>query len=694
MTAEPRARVHELRRQLNAANRAYYVDADPLMGDRDYDERLADLARLESAHPELADPDSPTQRIGGQPIDAFTNVAHAVPMQSIDNSYEEADLTAWYERVRKGLGAEEDDVELTLDPKIDGVAVSLRYEVGRLTVAATRGDGRTGDDITAQVRAIRAVPLRLEGGGGAVPPLLEIRGEIFTSNEAFERANSGRAARGEALLVNARNATAGALKSLDPAVAAARGLGFIGHGRGAVTGMDDISGYAAYLDRLRELGVPVAGRHVRVTGVAAALTEIERFREERASLPYGVDGMVVRVDAFVDQRQLGATSKAPRWCIAFKYPAEQAITRLQHVEWQVGKNGTLTPRATMDPVFVAGTTVQHATLHNIEEIRRKDIRLGDAVVIEKAGEIIPQVVRPLDEQRTGAETTIEPPATCPACGGPVEPVGPRLYCINPECPAQFRERLAWFVGRGQMDVDGFGDKLVDAVVDAKLVGHFADIFELEARSLSGLPRMGEKSATNLVAAIEHSRTRGLDRVLAGLGIPQVGQAAARTLAVHFPGAAALRAATVEELEALPDFGPITARLLHEYLHSDVGREAFDRLAAVGVRLDSALYGTATPPTTAGGGDGDGSGDGDDAAAVAGSLAGRTVVITGTLEGFSRPDLTERLLALGAKVTGSVSARTDVVIAGEKAGSKLLKAQALGIEVWDEARLVQELPLEA
>jgi DNA ligase (NAD+) len=689
VTADPRARVYELRQLLDAANRAYYVDADPIMSDRDYDERLAELARLESEHPELADPDSPTQRIGGEPIDAFTTVTHAVPMQSIDNSYAEDDLTAWYDRVRKGLEAGEDDVVLTLDPKIDGVAVSLRYEDGRLTVAATRGDGRTGDDITAQVRAIRAIPLRLDDRRSAVPPLLEIRGEIFMSNAAFARANAERTARGETLLANARNATAGALKSLDPAVAAARGLGFIGHGRGAVTGMDDITGYAAYLDRLRELGVPVAGRHVRVTGVAAAIAEIERFRGERSTLAYGIDGMVVRVDSFADQARLGATSKAPRWCIAFKYPAEQATTRLQHVEWQVGKNGTLTPRATMDPVLVAGTTVQHATLHNIEEIRRKDIRLGDAVVIEKAGEIIPQVVRPLTEQRTGAETTIEPPEACPACGGPVEPVGPRLYCINPECPAQFRERLAWFVGRGQMDVDGFGEKLVDAVVDAGLVGHFADIFALEAEALAGLPRMGEKSATNLVAAIEHSRTRGLDRVLAGLGIPQVGQAAARTLAMHFPDAAALRAATAEELEALPDFGPITAHLLHEYLHSDVGREAFDRLAAAGVRLDSQLYGMAIAAAADGGGDAEA---GEDAAA--GSLAGRTVVITGTLEGFSRPELTERLLALGARVTGSVSARTDVVIAGEKAGAKLEKALALGVEVWDEARLLEELPAEA
>lgn len=684
MTDDVRRRVQELRELLEEANRAYYVEADPIMSDRDYDERLEELARLEDEHPELRDPDSPTQRVGGEPIDAFRSVAHAVPMQSIENSYDVDDLRAWHDRARRGLGADDEEDEplaLTLDPKIDGVAVSLRYEDGRLVLAATRGDGRTGDDVTAQVRAIRAIPLRLKEDGGPVPPLLEVRGEIFMSTMAFERINRRREETGEPLLANARNATAGALKSLDPAVAAGRGLGFAAHGRGAIEGLDDVVGYAAFLDRVRALGVPVTGRHRTVAGIDAAIEEIERFRAERSELPYGVDGMVVRIDDFAAQARLGATSKAPRWCIAFKYPAEQAETVLRHVEWQVGKNGTLTPRATMDPVTVAGTTVRHATLHNIEEIRRKDIRLGDRVVIEKAGEIIPQVVRPLEDARTGEEIRIEAPDTCPACGGPVEPVGPRLYCINPECPAQFRERLQWFVGRGQMDVEGFGEKLVDAAVDAGIVGHFADVFELTAEQLESLPRMGERSAANLVAAIERSRGRGLERVLAGLGIPQVGQAAARTLGRHFRDAGELQAATVEDLEALPDFGPITARLLHEYLESDAGREAFERLAAVGVDLTSHGW---VPPE-----------EREAAAAAAeageGPFAGRTVVLTGTLEHFTRPELTERIEALGASVTSSVSKRTDLVIAGEKAGSKLEKARSLGIEVWDEARLLEELP---
>ncbi len=674
-TDQVEARIGELRRLLSDADRAYYVEAEPIMSDRDYDRLLRELADLEAAHPELADPDSPTARVGGEPIDAFRSVRHAVPMQSIDNSYEIQDLRAWYDRARKALElAEPQPLPLTLDPKIDGVAASLRYEGGRLVLAATRGDGQSGDDITAQVRTMRSVALQLDASRAAVPPVLEVRGEIYMPNAEFERINREREEAGEPLLANARNAAAGTLKSLDPSLTARRGLCFVAHGRGETRGLEGVDGYAAFLDRVRDLGLPVTDA-TRVEDIDAAVACIESFRSRRGSLPYGVDGMVVRVDAFARQEALGSTSKAPRWCIAFKYPAEQARTRLRHVEWQVGKNGTLTPRATMDPVEVAGTTVRHATLHNIEEIHRKDIRLGDAVIIEKAGEIIPQVIEPILAERTGREQVIEAPSACPACGGPVEPVGPKIYCINPECPAQFRERLAWFVGRGQMDVDGFGEKLVEAAVDAGLVTHFADIFALRAEQLRDLPRMGEKSATNLVEAIDRSRDRGLERVLVGLGIQQIGHAAARTLALHFPDAEAIREASIEQLEALPDFGPITAKLLHEYLHSPAGRETFERLEAAGVSLRSSLYGTATAA----------SGDG------ASPFAGRTIVLTGTLESFTRPDLTQRLQALGAKVTGSVSARTDLVIAGEEAGSKLEKARALGIEVWDESRLLQELP---
>ena len=598
-------------------------------------------------------------------------------MQSIDNTYDidgPRGLRAWHERVRKGLGLTEEDQAgpaLVCDPKIDGVAISLRYERGRLVQAVSRGDGQRGDVVTAQVRTVRAIPLRLRGGAG-VPAVLEVRGEIFMSNTEFDRVNREREAAGEPLLMNARNATAGSLKSLDPAVARGRRLGFVAHGRGTATGGEDLSSHSALVEHFRRLGIPVSPRTRACASLDDAVAAIESFRTERAALDYGVDGMVVRVDGFDEQAELGATSKAPRWMIAFKYPAEQGTTALTGVDWQVGKSGALTPRATMEPILIAGTTVRHATLHNIEEIRRKDIRLGDHVVVEKAGEIIPQVVRVVVEKRRRGARPLEPPPACPACGGGVEPEGPKLYCVNPECPAQFRERLKWFVGRGQMDIDGMGEKLVDRLVDAGLIRHFADVFKLSRDDLLELParpnKMLEKSVDNLLAALEESRSRGLARVLAGMGIRQVGTAAARTLARHFADATALLAATPEELEELPDFGEVTARVLRDYLASSAGREAFRRLRAVGVDLTS----RAEPAVTESG--------------SSGPIAGKTIVLTGTMERYGRRELAGLLEALGARVTGSVSERTDLVIAGANAGSKLAKARKLGIEIWDEPTL--------
>jgi DNA ligase (NAD+) len=384
--------------------------------------------------------------------------------------------------------------------------------------------------------------------------------------------------------------------------------------------------------------------------------------------------MVVRVDSFAQQAKLGATSKAPRWAIAFKYPAEQGVTVLEKVDWQVGKNGTLTPRATMKPIFLAGTTVSHATLHNIEEIRRKDIRIGDTVIIEKAGEIIPQVVSAVTKKRPKGSKPMTPPEKCPACGGVVEQEGPKLFCTNPECPAQFRERLKWFVGRGQMDIDGMGEKLVDQLVDAGLVKHFADVFLLKREQLLELERMGEKSADNLLAGIDEAKQRGLARVLAGLGIRHIGVTAAKTIASHFPDADALLSASVEQLMDLPDFGEVTAPVLHAYLQSKQGRDAFDRLRDAGLNLQSATY--RLPAGTQ--------------VAKASAFHGKTVVLTGTLERFQREELAERLESLGARVTGSVSKKTDFVIAGHEAGSKLDKARELGVEVWDEKRLLRAL----
>ena len=670
------SRVGDLRDLLDHANRAYYVDADPIMSDRDFDLRLAELASLEALHPELHDPDSPTSRVGGEPVPGFETAFHVVPMTSIDNTYSVEDLRAWHDRVVKGLDdlVEPGRFEMVCDPKIDGVAISLRYEEGRLVSATTRGDGTKGDVITSNVRAMRSIPVRLDTD--APPAIFEVRGEIVMPNSSFERLNVEREAVGEPLFANARNSTAGTLKSLDPKITAGRGLRFLAHGRGELVGLE-VGGYAAFLEIAKSYGLPINDQAASFDSIEAVIERVESFRDDRQALGFGVDGMVIRLDRFDLQAELGATAKAPRWAIAFKYPAEQAITTLTAVEWLVGKGGTLTPRATMEPVLVAGTTVQHATLHNSEEIRRKDIRIGDRVVVEKAGEIIPQVVEPVASSRSGMEESIEPPSNCPDCGGTIEQEGPKLYCINPECPAQFREKLKWFVGRDQMDIDGLGEKLIDQLVDADLVHHFADLFTLKHEDLLELERMGEKSAQKLLDGLETARDRGLTRVLAGLGIRHIGASAAKMLARNFKDAQALLAADVDTLEALPDFGEITAQSLHEHLASEPARETFRRLAEVGVSLESDLYRSPDEQDLI----------------IDSCFAGKTIVITGTLESFGRKELGERLESLGATITGSVSRKTDLVIAGEKAGSKLAKAIELGVETWDESRLRSEWPTD-
>ena len=672
-----KARIGELRELLRRADVAYYVDNRPFLADSEYDRLLKELAGIEARHPDLDDPNSPTRRVGGAASEGFETAAHRVPMRSIDNSYDEADVRAWYARCAEGLAAAgvlggDGELALVCDPKVDGVAISLRYERGELVSAVTRGDGEKGDVVTANVRAIRAVPLRLEAAGGRVPGILEVRGEIFMPDASFGRINRERADAGEPLFANPRNSTAGTLKSLDPEVVRSRGLRFLAHGLGETSEpLDAGRTWSGSLSALSRLGIPTSPDGVRVEGVDVALAAIASFDARRRTMGFAVDGMVVRLDRLDFQETLGSTAKSPRWCIAFKYPPDQGRTRLRQVEWQVGKGGTLTPRATMDPVPLAGTVVRHATLHNIEEIRRRDIRLGDLVIVEKAGEIIPQVVQPVVEERTGNETPIEPPGRCPSCGGAVEPEGPKLYCVNPECPAQFRERLAWFVGRDQMDIDGLGERLVDQLVEGGLVRHFADVFRLDRKDLLALERVGETSADNLLAAIGAARSRGLVRVLAGLGIRHIGAAAAKTLAKAFPDADALLAADEAQLLELPDFGEITAASLAADLRTPRMRETFRRLAEAGVDLRSPIHDpSAAPP--------------------AGPFAGKTVVVTGSIEGYSRTGITELLERLGAKVAGSVSKRTHLVIAGDEAGSKLDKARELGIEVWDAARFAREI----
>jgi DNA ligase (NAD+) len=670
--ADARKQIESLRDQIRRHNYSYYVEAAPQISDHQFDQLLKALEQLESEHPDLITEDSPTQRVGGEPIEGFQTVAHAMPMMSIDNTYSRDELLAWHERIATRL--DDRATELICEPKIDGVALSIRYEAGRLVRAVTRGDGRQGDDVTANVRTIRAIPLTLTGDN--LPEVLEVRGEVFMTWSTFNRINAKREEAGEETYMNPRNFTAGSLKQLNPQVTAQRDLRFFAHGSGELS-TDAFDNHETFLEALRRWSIPVSREIDIVKAIDDAWSFIESFDERRSDLDYPTDGVVVKVSRFDLREELGATSKAPRWCIAYKFAPDQAETTLKQVDWQVGKTGKLTPRATMEPVLLAGTTVSHATLHNFGEIQRKDIRLGDRVIIEKAGEIIPQVIKAVEEKRTGDEKPIEPPMCCPVCQteAVIETDSDKKetarFCPNPECPAQFREKLIHFAGRGQMDIDGLGEKLVDQLLEAELVSHFADLFELKAEQLAGLERMGEKSAANVIDGIAAAKARGLSRVLASLGIRHIGASTARTVCVHFDGIDALAAASVEELEAVPDVGPIVAASLHHWLTGEAGRETIERLKAVDVDMTSHEFGNQP--------------EAEDSPFV-----GKTIVLTGSLENFTRDELKDKLQSLGAKVTGSVSKKTDLVIAGDEAGSKLDRANSLGIEVWDEDRLMGEL----
>jgi DNA ligase (NAD+) len=714
-----RSRIGELRSLLSRANRAYYADAAPIMSDPEFDRLLKELADLEARYPDLADPNSPTQRVGGAPIDGFQQIKHAVPMLSIDNSYDEVSVREWYARVSssgrkasKGgaslfatedAGASTDAVAIVCDPKIDGVAMSLRYENGTLVHAVTRGDGTTGDDVTHAARVIRAIPLVLESQGKksvGVPRVLEVRGEVYMPTASFERLNQEREKTGEELLMNPRNATAGTLKNLDPKVAASRGLMFCAHGRGEV--IVEKSGDA----------MAFAASHSEL------LATIRDFDQKRHGLDFATDGMVVRVDSYARQQELGLTSKSPRWAIAFKYPAERKTTVLLDVLHQVGKTGKVTPRAVMDPVLIAGTVVKHATLHNYGRIRdaeteeagtRTDIRIGDTVYVEKAGEIIPQVVGVVLAKRPKNAKKIVAPDKCPECGGPVEVEPPEAEenptletvrrCVNPECAAQVEEKLIWFAGRKQMDIEGLGEKTVQLIRASGVVplNSFADVYRLKNHraKLLELEGLGEKKVDALLAGIEESKGRGLARLLGSMGIRHIGDTTGKQLARVFKDLEALLAAEVERLmpkalakqravelgydtdpQSRPEtgLGKDTAPAVHAYLHSKPARKTFDDLRSLGLDLTSKDY---RDPARA-------------AAPADSPFAGKTIVLTGTLANFERADLTEKLETLGAKVSGSVSKKTDLVIAGESAGSKLDKARELGVAVWDEAALLKAL----
>ncbi|MEM1099013.1 MAG: NAD-dependent DNA ligase LigA [Planctomycetota bacterium] len=687
-TAADRKRAASLQRELHDHNRRYYVDASPTISDQAYDELLAELADLEKAFPELAVEDSPTRRVGGEPIAGFETVPHAVPMLSIDNTYDQDELRGWYERTATAIAKSGDEdstlfagdeakssaaVRLVCEPKVDGVALSLRYEDGVLIRALTRGDGAQGDDVTHNVRTIGSIPLRLAGDA---PAVLEVRGEVFMPDAVFAAVNAQREADGLELFMNPRNSTAGSLKQKDPKKVV-RGLRFFAHGLGDLDPSDTFATHEGFLESLRSLGLPTNPRIAPAENFDEAWAYVERFDADRRELGYATDGVVLKVDRLAEQAVLGTTSKSPRWCVAFKFPAERVRTVLRSVEVQVGKTGKLTPRAVMDPVVVAGTTVQHATLHNFGEVARKDLRIGDTVVIEKAGEIIPQVIEAVLDERPDDAKPIEPPTHCPVCGTPVQielvdGQETARYCPNPDCPAQLRERLIHFAGRKQMDIDALGEKTVHQLVDAGLLNGIGDVYRLHEQrdAVVTLDRMGDKKADNLLAGIEASKSRGLAKVLASLTIRHIGSSGGKAVARRFGSLHALLEADVDAMADIEDIGPITAASLHDFLHGAVGKKVLTELRDAGVDLTETTVASVTSTDS--------------------PFAGKKIVLTGTLEHYTRPVLAEKLESLGAKVSGSVSKNTDLLIAGESAGSKLEKAGKLGVEVWDEQRLVEAL----
>lgn len=660
-------RIEELRDLIERANRAYYDEAAPFISDREFDEALYELADLEQEYG-LQSHDSPTRRIGEKPTGAFPTVEHPVPMLSLDNTYNEEELREFDARVTRGL--EGDPFTYTAELKFDGAAVRLRYENRRLLLGSTRGDGYQGDEITANLRTIGDIPLELTGNA---PAVAEVRGEVFMEREAFVRLNLYREEQGLAPFANPRNSAAGTLKMQDPREVARRPLRFFAFDlhAGQATPATQEGKYRS----LQEWGLPVCSYRRICGSIDDVLETILQWEKERHALPFETDGVVVKVNEEALRERLGSTSKSPRWAIAYKYEAEQASTLLESITLQVGRLGTITPVAELKPVLLAGTTVRRASLHNEDEIRRKDIRAGDTVTVEKAGEIIPQVVSVVNPERKGRDKPFSMPANCPACGErlvkPEEEVAWR--CLNPECPPQMRERIAHFASRNAMDIDGLGEAVIDQLVGEGLIASYADLYSLRKEQLLPLERMAEKSAQNLIDAIEESKRRPLDRLLHGLGIRFVGRTVARDLAAAFGSVDALMKATEEELLEVDSIGPKIAASVRDFFRRPGPLEIVEKLRKAGLRFED------DRPT-------------EDARGTQDSplpLEGKTFVLTGTLERFSRQEAAERIRQLGGKVTTSVSGRTDVLVSGESPGSKLQKAAALDVEIWDEEKFIEK-----
>jgi DNA ligase (NAD+) len=663
MAQELKKKIEQLRRKIREHDYLYYVLNQPKISDRKYDELFAELKELEKENPELVTPDSPTQRVSGRPLEGFATIRHAVPMLSMDNTYNAEELQAFDERVRKQLGDTKYDYVVEL--KIDGVAISLRYERARLVTAATRGDGRVGDDVTANVRTIKAVPLVLRDGDN-VPDVLEVRGEVYMPTSSFVELNRLRTEAGEPLFANPRNAAAGSLKLLDARITASRNLSFFAYAIGEISAPLTDNHYDC-LQKFRKFGLPVNPNIKRAEDIDKVLNICLSWNEKRLELDYQIDGMVVKVNSLEQRDILGATGRAPRWCISYKFAAEQAETIVESIDVQVGKSGILTPVANLTPVLLAGTTVKRASLHNFDMLAKLDVRCGDTVVIEKAGEIIPQVVK-VKSKASEKVPKFKAPIKCPVCGSKVvkDPEGVYVRCVNPGCTGQLKERLRYFASRGQMDIEHLGPALIDQLVEAGLVKNFADLYKLQKSDLLGLERMADKSADNVIGAIEKSKTRPLWRLIAALGIRHIGGQSAQILAEHFGSLDTLVSAQKEQLAAIDQIGPIMAESIYGYFRDPANMSVIDGLLAAGVTPEQT--GTKRP----------------------GKMAGKTFVITGTLENFSRQQAEQAVRQMGGKPSSNVSKKTDFVLAGKNPGSKLDKAQEFGIKIINEKEFLELL----
>lgn len=653
-------RIEELREKIRHHEYLYYQKAAPEITDQEFDQLMKKLEHLEAENPHLITPDSPTQRVGGKPLEEFASFDHRIPMLSIGNTYSEGELREFHNRVIRGLG----DIipQYIVQPKIDGVAISLHYRNGHFERAVTRGDGKTGDDVTQNVKTIRSLPLQLKKNH--LPDFLDVRGEIFMPRQGFERMNREREENGEAPFANPRNATAGTLKLLDSSLVRKRPLDFFVHTIGEIEGQsyeDDFT----LLKAIESWGLKIVPGCSLEKDINAVIQRAVEWEEKRHELEFEVDGLVIKVNDFSSREELGFTSKSPRWAIAYKFAAEEAETTLKKIELGVGRTGAITPRAILEPVLLAGTTIRHATLHNFDEVERKDIREGDRVIIQKGGEIIPQVVRVLTEKRDGNQKPFKPDMHCPSCGSEIIREGDEVAyrCINLSCPDQLKKRIEHFVQRNAMDIDGMGEKLVVALVEKKMVTCLSDLYHLKLEELASLERMGKKSSQNILDSLEKSKNRPLDRILFALGLRHVGNHLASILVDGRQSIWELQAMSVEDLNAINEVGPIVAQSIYDFFHEEQNIEELKRLQEAGVQLEQE---TTTHEVIS------------DSA-----LTGKTFVLTGTLEHFKREEATELIKQRGGKVTGSVSKNTDYVVAGDKAGSKKNKAEKLGISILSE-----------